>query len=253
MSLIEVLIAMLLLLTVFMGSLPLFTRAVSTNQRGADASQMASFLNSSFEELNQASINHDSFVNALQTSTQLSNYYDASEGGDEDSAKIGAKALQLTDADFSNLRGTDFYRGTVPQVLDSGPKTADTKLDHYIGDERWRTLDDLDEVEGDLRWIRDVFFFNYDLSDVHIGTVAVGNGAAGYQTGDDPDEEGESRPTEAGTLVQQGHPKLYDSPLGWDDRNPPDLREVRVAIRSAASSTPVSTGSRLVVGQFRVY
>lgn len=234
MSLIELLVASAILMIVFIGILPLFTRAIVSNQRGAESSRMASFLNTSIETINQTAINYDTFNTAFLTAAEIDEL-----NNDDDTGAVNEydeRAMQIPPAVLLPAIGTDnptpSYTALQTSYWGLGERDPVTNADRFIGDETWMDRTEVTASEGQVRWLRDIYLFNYDISDVHFGIIDV-------------DTQSE--------LVQQGHPKLYDSPKAWDPTRLPDMREVRVIVRSASPTSPLGPGSLMVLGHYRIF
>ena len=225
MSLIELLIATVILAIVFVGILPLFTRSIISNRRGAESSRMAAFLNTSIESINQISVNYRTFNTSFLSSDEL----DTMEQEDESGVitKYKDRARQIP----QSIIGTE-YTALPTTYWSLGPRDSVSNADAYLGDEGWVSADGLTGAEGQVLWLRDVYIYNYELADVHIGTIDVGTQSS---------------------LVQLGHPKLFDSPVEWDQSNPPDIREVRVIVRSSYGATPIGPGGLMALGHYRVF
>lgn len=229
MSLIEVLIAALVIFFIFLSILPLFARAKASNRRGAEASKMSSFIQGDLEAVNQLVINHNTFAGSLNTQEELEKIADASasEDGSDD---LVDKAHTL-DHDF--YYRTENYNGQPTMFYGTGSRDSVTLADEFLGDEGWRTRAEADIEQGNILWLRDAAYFGYGFSDVHSGTISVDS----------------TNPTV--TLV--GHQRLFDNPLVWDENNPPDITETRLFIRSATSASPLGVGSVLALGYFRSF
>lgn len=238
-SLIEVLFSLLILLVITLSIIPLFSRAIQSNKRGAQASQTVSFLNSNIEEVNQVSINYDEFNEPLLDMSAVRDMWDSA---DETSSGVTPNAVDLeplNPCDTEHPYDTcDFY-GLPSQYWITGPEDPIEDQDLLLGDEGWYAEANLpaDDQVGKILWVKDVLFYSYDLADIHQGTPAA---AA------DPDAP-------ASTVVQLGNPRLFDAPRSWNDSDPPDIREVRVTIRSAYEGSPVGPGMLVTVGHYRVF
>ncbi|MEM8994359.1 MAG: type II secretion system protein [Acidobacteriota bacterium] len=225
MSLVELLIAAVILAVVFVGIVPLFGRAILSNKRGGDASRMSAFLNTSIEAINQISLNYRNFNSSFLTSEELSTLEQDDEGGAGSEYKARARAIpaSVIGTNWTALPTTYWTRGTRDSV---------TQADAFVGDEEWVSSGGLAASEGEVLWLRDIYLYNYSLSDVHIGTIDVATQS---------------------TLVQQGHPKLFDSPQPWSLDSLPDIREVRVVVRASSSASPLGPGSLMAVSHFKAF
>ena len=127
-SLVEGLIAALLLLFVALGVIPLFTRAMESNISGHRSSHMSTFVSALFEEENQLPIDRDEWNIAAEPD--------------------GVKTFDL------------MYWVTGRQNQSAGiPDTS--------GDEKW-TLNPVPVIDGLVIWQRDVSVRKYSLSDLQI-------------------------------------------------------------------------------------
>ena len=231
MSLIEVLIASLIIFFIFLSILPLFARAKESNRRGADASKMSGFLQSEIEAANQLVISHGTFNSTLNTQDELDKIAEdnADESGND---SLMDKALPL-DHDF--YYGSDNYAGTPTQFFGMGTRDDVILADEFLGDEEWLARDELDSHEGNVLWFKDVAYFGYGYSDVHSGTISVPSGGG------------------AAAITVVGEPRLFDNPLAYDPESPPDIKEQRVFIRSATAASPLGVGSVLALGYYRSF
>ncbi|MEM1180455.1 MAG: prepilin-type N-terminal cleavage/methylation domain-containing protein [Acidobacteriota bacterium] len=225
MSLVELLIASVILAVVFVGIVPLFGRAILSNKRGGDASRMSGFLNTSIEAINQISLNYRTFNSSFLTSDEISQL----EQDDDDGviSKFKERARQVP----ASVIGEN-YTALPTTYWTRGARDSVTQADAFVGDEGWVTSTGLSSAEGEVLWLRDLYLYNYYLADVHIGTIDVGT---------------------QNTLIQQGHPKLFDSPQVWNTNNLPDIREVRVVVRASSSATPLGPGSLMAVSHFKAF
>ena len=237
MSLIEVLVASLIIFFIFLSILPLFARAKASNRRGGESSLMTSFMVANLESINQNSINHNSFNDLFSTQEELEE--EQEENTDEQGVDpLDFNSISLDDEFyFSN---TTNYIGLSTQYYGSGSRDATTRADQYLGDETWLNRADAEDYSGQISWLKDVLLFNWDLSDINAGTISVAG----------TDEDGNPLPQ---TVVTVGHPRRFDNPLKWSQDNPPDIREVRVMVRSAVSASPIGTGPAMVLGYYRTF
>lgn len=231
MSLIEVLIASLVIFFIFLSILPLFARAKASNRRGADASKMAGFIQSGIEAANQQVVNHNSFAGDLQNHDELQDVADQA-AGESGGDPLTAKALPL-DHDF--YYGTENYNGRPTSFYGTGPRDSYTQADKYLGDEGWLTRAEAEAEQGNILWLRDSAFFGYGFSDVHSGTISVTSSGV------------------APTVTVVGDPRRFDNPLLWDDTKAPDITEIRLIVRSAVSASPLGVGSVLALGYYRSF
>ena len=225
MSLVELLIASVILAIVFVGIVPLFGRAIMSNKQGADSSRMAAFLNTSIEAINQISVNYTTFNAGFLTSDEI----DQADQDDESglSSKFENRARPIP----ASVIG-DEYTALPTTFWTRGERDSITNADAYVGDETWVTGDGLASAKGEVLWLRDVYLYNYYLADVHIGTIDVGSQS---------------------TLVQLGHPKLFDSPVAYNENSKPDIREVRVIVRAGSAATPLGPGSLMAISHYKSF
>lgn len=118
----------------------------------------------------------------------------------------------------------------MPSYWDTGAfQTVASKeigLDAVIGDERWRN--DPDDVVGVKLWRAAVEKREYGYSDVNFGTID---------------------PTSGTSLVQEGHPKLFDTPLPIfesgtntvDGFSGGDISELRLVVESGRAREDLGT------------
>lgn len=225
MSLVELLIASVILAVVFVSIVPLFGRAIMSNKRGADSSRMAAFLNTSIETINQISINYSTFNTNFLTSEEIATMEQEDESGFISTYKDRARQIpsSVIGEEYTALPTTYYTRGARDSI---------TNADAYVGDEAWVSSGGLESAEGEVLWLRDVYLYNYYLADVHIGTIDVGSQSS---------------------LVQLGHPKLFDSPVAYNENTPPDIREVRVIVRASSAATPLGPGSLMAISHFKAF
>lgn len=237
MSLIEVLIASLLILFIFLAILPLFARAKVSNRRGAEASQMTSFLTANLESINQSSVNHNTFNDQYNSQEELEEIKDdnSDEEGNDD---FEFTAIKLEDPFY--FSDTENYTGLPTTYYGTGSRDTLTKADAVLGDEEWLSRAEAEAHEGTILWLKDVLIFNWDISDVNPGTINI----AGIDADGNPIPQG---------ITTVGHRQLFDNPLQWSQDNPPDIREIRVMVRSNISSSPLGTGPAMVLGYFRTF
>lgn len=225
MSLVELLIASVILAIVFVGIVPLFGRAIMSNKQGADSSRMAAFLNTSIESINQISINYSTFNTNFLTADELD------EMDQEDESGLASKYEDRARPIPASVIGNQ-YTALPTTFWSRGARDSITNADAYVGDESWVSGSGLSSAEGEVLWLRDIYLYNYYLADVHIGTIDVGSQS---------------------TLVQLGHPKLFDSPVAYDENSKPDIREVRVIVRAGSAATPLGPGSLMAISHFKSF
>ncbi|MEM6792457.1 MAG: prepilin-type N-terminal cleavage/methylation domain-containing protein [Acidobacteriota bacterium] len=224
-SLLELLIATAILAVIFIGIVPLFSRAILSNKRGAESSRMAGFLNSSIEAINQTSLNNSDFNTSFLTGAELDQLdLDDDTGA---SARFKERARQIPASYVGNQ-----YTALPTTFWNLGPKDGVTKGDAFLGDEAWTNSTDADAADGEVLWLRDIFIYNYHFADVHKGTIDVDS-----QSG----------------LVSLGNQRLFDNPIEWNPSNPPDIREVRVIVRSAISAHPTGPGALMALGHYKAF
>ncbi|MCG8459483.1 MAG: prepilin-type N-terminal cleavage/methylation domain-containing protein [Holophagales bacterium] len=248
-TLIEVLFSLLILLVIALSVIPLFSRAIQSNRRGALATQVASFMSSSAEQINQTVINHPKVNEGFLEPNQLKDQWTPTGEGatslTPNAPKIDEALRLFTASDFYGTGQTidlsDKFNGLPTAYYATGPVDAIGAQDAVLGDERWVTEAEyiaLGNNAGKIHFLRDVLFFNYDMSDVHSGTIS---------TSANPDATTYS-------LVTVGNRRLFDNPLPWNANDTADIREVRVAVRRPLEGTPSGTGAMLVVfGHYRAF
>lgn len=239
MSLVEVLIASLIIFFVFLSILPLFARAKVSNRRGGESSLMTSFLTANLEVINQSSINHSTFNDQYNSFEELEDLEQQNASNEEGKDKLELKAIQLDDPFYYS--DTTNYIGLPTTYYGTGARDAVIEADAILGDEAWLNREDALSHEGTILWLKDTYLFNWDISDITPGTI---NSIV------ETDEDGNELPPSA---VRVGHRKLFDNPLKWSQDNPPDMREIRVMVRSGISSSPLGTGPAMVLGYYRSY
>lgn len=239
MSLVEVLIASLIIFFIFLSILPLFARAKASNKRGGESSQMTSFLTANLEVVNQSSVNHSTFNDQFNSQEELEDIAQQNASNEQGQDELEVKAIQLDDPFyFSN---TQNYIGLPTTYYGTGARDEITQADKTLGDEKWLEREDAKGHEGFLLWLKDTYLFNWDISDISPGTI---NSIV------ETDEDGNALPP---GVVTVGNPKLFDNPLKWSQDNPPDMREIRVMIRSGVSTSPLGVGSAMVLGYYRSF
>lgn len=192
-SLVEMIITSVLLGMIVIGIVPLFTRAIINNAYGADASQLASFLRSGAERIQQRSANDPAF--GLES-------YDTPVAGEA----VGGETLISDPAnDPDNPR--EVLR-MAPTYFDSGARNSLTKADDVLGDERWISF--TATTTGMRLWRQRREVREYSVADVFRGNVSVAAGSA--------------------VLLPLGNPKLFDNPQPISGRA--DITEVRIVVES---------------------
>lgn len=172
-SLVEMIVTSLLIGVIVIGVVPLFTRAISNNIYGADASQLASFLRSGAERVQQRSAGDVAFT------TESSNV-GANPTGD---SHVHPDDYEFTDP--TTIR-------SVPTYYDTGARDPTTKADSLLGDETWR--DQGSAPTGIPLWRQRREIREYSVADVFRGNISVDSSAG------------------SSTLSPLGHPKLFDTP-----------------------------------------
>ena len=152
-SLVEMIITSLLVGIIVIGIIPLFVRAVTNNIYGADASQLASFLRSGAERIQQRSAN------------------DAAFGTESYTTAADGEAV----ANENLLSDTNVKR-TAPLYYDTGARNSVTKADDKLGDETWTTFDTA--AVGVRLWRQRREIREYSVADIFRGNISVG-GAGG--------------------------------------------------------------------------
>lgn len=152
-TLLETLIAGGLMGLIVIGILPLFTRAIISNAYGADASQLASFLRSGAERIQQRSANDPSFAQESYTTAV------AGEA-------VGDEVL-TSDGNVTRL---------APTYLDTGARNSLTRADDMLGDERWTNFSA--PTTGHRLWRQRREIREYSVADVFRGNVSVASGSA---------------------------------------------------------------------------
>lgn len=152
-SLVEMIVTSVLIGMIVIGIVPLFTRAIINNAYGADASQLASFLRSGAERIQQRSANDPSF-------SQES--YSTAVAGEA----VGGEVL-TSDANVTRL---------APTYFDTGARNSVTKADDMLGDERWISFSTA--TTGHRLWRQRREIREYSVADVFRGNVSVASGSA---------------------------------------------------------------------------
>ena len=240
-SLIEVLFSLLILLVISLSIVPLFSRAIQSNKRGAQSSQIVSYLNTNVEEVNQVSINYEDFNEPLLDMGQVRDMWDTA---DETSTGLTPNAVDLDPLNPCTTQHPydtcDFY-GLPTEYWILGEEDSVESQDLRFFDEQWATEDEIEAMDADdvgkILWVKDVLFYSYDIADIHQGTIAATA---------DPDSA-------ASSVIQLGHPRLFDAPRSWNELDPPDIREVRVSIRSTYEGNPAGPGMLVTVSHYRVF
>ena len=241
-SLIEVLFSLLILLVITLSIVPLFSRAIQSNKRGAQASQVVSFLNTNVEEVNQISINYDEFNAPLLDMSEVRDMWDTA---DETTSGLAPNAIDLEQLNPCNTQHPydtcDFYGLTTEYWTLGEVDASEEAQDLRLFDEGWATEAEIGAADADdvgrIMWLKDVLFYSYDIADIHQGTIAATA---------NPD-------TASSTVIQLGHPRLFDAPRSWNELDPPDIREVRVSIRTPYEGNPTGAGKVVTVSHFRVF
>lgn len=241
-SLIEVLFSLLILLVITLSIVPLFSRAIQSNKRGAQSSQIVSFINGNVEEVNQVSINYEAFNAPL---LDMSAVRDMWETADETSSGLTPYAIDLAPRNPCTTQHPydtcDFYGLPTQYWVLGEVDSVQEEQDFKFFDERWMTEEEIEAADasdvGRILWLKDTLFYSYDIADIHQGTIAATN---------DPDSA-------ASTVIQLGHPRLFDAPRSWNELDPPDIREVRVSIRSTFEGSPTGPGMLVTISHFRVF
>lgn len=227
-SLIEVLVASLIIFFIFLSIVPLFARAKASNARGFETSRMTSFVASDLEVNNQRVLSHSSFNSTLNSQEELEQM--AEDQNDENGVdELEEKALELDPV--LHLSGSTNYTGLPTRYFGTGSRDTLTEADELIGDEQWLNRADAEIHAGNILWLKNTAFFEYGMSDVQQGTASVGSSGV--------------------TLV--GSSRLFDNPLAPTPGSPPDIREIRVFLRSSVSASPLNTGSALGSGLYRSF
>ncbi len=156
-SLIEMIITSLLVGVIVIGVVPLFTHAVTNNIYGADASQLASFLRSGTERVQQVSANDAVLVQ------------DNNAGGalDPSGTNPGNTATDPDDWIFSDSTATR----SVPTYYDSGLRNTLTKSDETLGDEVWRA--EGATPAGLFLWRQRREIREFSVADIFRGNISV--------------------------------------------------------------------------------
>ncbi len=220
-NLVEMIITSLLVGVIAIGVIPLFTRAISNNIYGADASQLASFLRSGTERVQQVSANDP--ILGLDTNPLPA---DPTEGSNNQ-----ADPDDWIYTDTMTLR-------SVPVYFDSGPRDNNTKADQTLGDESWKAADVT--PTGIFLWRQRREIREFSVADVFRGNISVTSGAG------------------AATLSPLGNPKLFDSPQPLTGKA--DIREIRMIVESTKGSidntvaaTPSGIKQKAIVKIYRAF
>lgn len=223
-NLVEMIITSLLVGVIAIGVIPLFTRAISNNIYGADASQLASFLRSGTERVQQVSAN-DGVLLA-----------DNNAGDPLDPGGLNPKNTQTDPNDWIFSDNTTIR--SVPVYYDSGARDSTTKADKVLGDESWKP--DGVNPTGIFLWRQRREIREYSVADVFRGNISVNTGGG------------------SATLTPLGNPKLFDTPLELTGR--PDIREIRMIVESTkggidsgAASTPTGIKQKSLVKIYRAF
>lgn len=220
-SLIELIVAAALILIISVGVLPLFMRAIASNQVAADTTQLSSFMHASLEQLNQTPAN----------STQINAWLDSATsggGGGEGGGSATAPESETGDQSFVKTSPMSYW--------DTGPRDPYQGGEVAIGDESWG--DDANPGAGPgsplVLWERQYEVRNYGYSDVHSGTITA------------------SADGTSATLYQVGHPKLFDNPLPFVEEGA-EIQEFRVQIDSVKEGHPLGAGRSIEVPHYRAF
>ena len=172
-SLVEMIITSLLVGVIVIGVVPLFTRAVSNNIYGADASQLASFLRSGAERVQQRSAGDIAFT--------------------EESSNVGTNPTGDPNVDPDDYLFTDKTAlRSVPVYYDTGARDSITQADARLGDETW--LEEGEAPTGIFLWRQRREIREYSVADVFRGNISVDTSAG------------------TSSLSPLGNPKLFDTP-----------------------------------------
>lgn len=172
-SLVEMIVTSLLVGVIVIGVVPLFTRAVSNNIYGADASQLASFLRSGAERVQQRSAGDAAFR--------------------EESSNVGTNPTGDASVDPDDYVFTDETAlRSIPMFYDTGVRDSITKADLQLGDEAW--LEEGEAPAGIFLWRQRREIREYSVADVFRGNISVDSSAG------------------SSTLSPLGNPKLFDTP-----------------------------------------
>ncbi len=192
-SLVEVMIATVLLLIVAIAVLPLFTRAIESNTAGGRATAMTTYMAQDIEAFNQATVDHPDWEIAAGTSRVLPDQYlwVADEGigdvttGDEvwktDSTGGGIylwkRSVTVRKYSFADIipgiisiDGTDLVPLGHPELFDTplSSAIAEGPNAHFV---EFRTLIKLHNEELDaLPYDPDVFLLGQDMTVPHFRT-----------------------------------------------------------------------------------
>lgn len=153
-SLVEMIVTSLLVGVIVIGVVPLFTRSISNNIYGADASQLASFLGSGAERVQQRSANDGVFTTESNNDT----------GTDAPTVPEDEKIF----TDKQVLR-------SVPVFFDTGARDTTTNADALLGDEKW--TEDTASAEGVLLWRQRREVREFLVADVFRGNISIDGGS----------------------------------------------------------------------------
>lgn len=217
-SLVEMIITSLLVGVIVLGVVPLFTRAVSNNIYGADASQLASFLRSGAERVQQRSANDVAFK--------------------EESSNVGTNPVGDPNVDPDDYLFTDANAlRSIPTFYDTGVRDSITQADVELGDEQW--IEQGVAPTGIFLWRQRREVREFSVADVFRGNISV-------------DSSGGS------TLSPLGNPKLFDSPqplTGMSDIK--EIRMIvessKGVIGSDAVATPSGLKQKAIVMTYRAF
>lgn len=224
-SLIELLVASALILIITVGILPLFMRAIASNQVGADTTQLSTFMHSGLEQLNQTSANSSQINSWLDSTTTSGGGGGGGEGG-------GVTAPTPTAEEDDQT----FVKTSPKSYWDTGPRDPYQGGEVAIGDESWGSDGSQAGAAGSplILWVREYEVRNYGYSDVHTGTISV------------------SADGSSSTLYQVGHPKLYDNPLPFEN-GAAEIQEFRILIDSVKEGHPLGAGRSIEVPHYRAF
>ncbi len=153
-SLIEMIVTSLLVGVIVIGVVPLFTRSITNNIYGAEASQLASFLGSGAERVQQRSASDSAF------STESNN----DTGTDDPTVPEDEKVFT-----------SEGVLRSVPTYFDTGVRDTQTKADSNLGDEKW--TEDPSAAEGVLLWRQRREVREFLVADVFRGNISLDGGA----------------------------------------------------------------------------
>lgn len=155
-SLVEMIVTSLLVGVIVIGVVPLFTRAVSNNIYGADASQLSAFLRSGTERVQQVSVN--------ETAISLD-------------SNVGTNPTTGNSLDYIFTDATAVR--SVPLFYDSGVRDPSTQADDVVGDESW--VPQSTTPTGLFLWRQRREIREFSVADIFRGNISV-NSSSGTNT-----------------------------------------------------------------------